>query len=82
MTDFLEWLRKVVREATSTNDGAPDVLRIGGVLLGIQFLINANYDLFVLGNAFDPIIYSGGASALLVGIGGALRVARKPSNKE
>ena len=82
MTDFLSWLRKAIRDATSTIDGAPDVLRIGGVLLGIQFLINANYDLFVLGNAFDPVIYSGGASALLVGIGAALRVSQGPTNKE
>lgn len=64
-----------IRKLTTGRDNhTPDLIRIGGVLLGFQFILLAGWDAFGLRNAFDPMAYGGGAAALLAAIGAALRL--------
>lgn len=63
-----------VRKITTLRDNeSPDLIRIGGILIGFQFVLLAGWDAFGLRNAFDPMAYGGGAAALLAAIGAALR---------
>lgn len=63
-----------IRRLTTGKDGTtPDVIRIGGILLGAQFLLLAGWDVIALAHAFDPQNYGLGAAALLAAIGAALR---------
>lgn len=71
-------LRRWLRELTSSKDNkTPDVIRIGAILLGLQFVVNAGYDLLALGNPFDPNNYGLGAAAILAATGAALGMKRK-----
>lgn len=63
------WLRGLT---TSRDNQTPDVIRIGAVLIGAQFVINAAFDLFALHNAFDPTNYGTGAASILAATGAAL----------
>lgn len=64
-----------VRKITTLRDNeTPDLIRIGGILIGFQFILLAGWDAFGLRNAFDPMAYGGGAAALLAAIGAALRL--------
>ncbi|MBF7012529.1 hypothetical protein QUC32_23050 [Novosphingobium resinovorum] len=66
---------RVIRHLTTGKDNAtPDVIRIGGILMGAQFLALATYDVIALGHAFSPTDYGAGAAALLAAIGTALRI--------
>jgi hypothetical protein len=68
---ILHFIRKIT---TGKDNQTPDLIRIGGILLGFQFLLLAGWDAFALRNAFDPMAYGGGAAALLAAIGAALRL--------
>lgn len=67
---ILTFIRKIT---TGKDNQTPDVIRIGGILIGFQFILLAGWDAFGLRNAFDPMAYGGGAAALLAAIGAALR---------
>lgn len=72
---LIHWLLRMIRKLTTGKDNStPDVIRIGGILLGFQFIVLAGFDAFVLRNAFDAMAYGGGAAALLAAIGAALRL--------
>ena len=71
-----------IRRLTSGKDNqTPDVIRIGGILIGTQFVLNAGWDLIALGNAFDPVGYGTGAGLILAAIGTALRL-KQPTEPE
>jgi hypothetical protein len=71
LTASLLFIRKIT---TGKDNETPDLIRIGGILLGFQFIVLAGWDAFGLRNAFDPMAYGGGAAALLAAIGAALRM--------
>ena len=71
LTAILLFIRKIT---TGKDNETPDLIRIGGILLGFQFIVLAGWDAFGLRNAFDPMAYGGGAAALLAAIGAALRM--------
>jgi hypothetical protein len=66
---MLDWLRKLI---TGKDNATPDVVRILGVLMGIQFIVNAGWALAAAGQPWDPNAYGIGAGALLAAIGAAL----------
>lgn len=68
---ILMFIRKLT---TGRDNHTPDLIRIGGILIGFQFILLASWDAFGLRNAFDPMAYGGGAAALLAAIGAALRL--------
>jgi len=74
---ILQFIRSIT---TGRDNETPDLIRIGGILLGFQFLLLAGWDAFGLRNAFDPMAYGGGAAALLAAIGAALRL-KQPSEE-
>lgn len=77
LRDMLKGVLTWVRILTSTRDNkTPDVIRIGGILLGTQFLVLAGWDIAVHGHPFDPMNYGTGAAALLTAIGAALRLKK------
>lgn len=69
----LKWIRLLT---TTKDNQTPDVIRIGSVLIGLQFLVLAAFDAFVLRNAFDPSNYGTGAAAILAATGAALWAKR------
>jgi hypothetical protein len=72
---FILGVLSVVRKLTTGRDNStPDIIRIGGILLGAQFLVLAAWDAFGLRNGFDAMAYGTGAAALLGAIGMALRL--------
>lgn len=71
---MLRWLRALT---TSRDNQTPDVIRIGAILIGAQFLVLAAFDAYVLRNGFDPSNYGAGAAALLGATGAALWAKRK-----
>lgn len=74
---ILQFIRAIT---TGRDNETPDLIRIGGILLGFQFILLAGWDAFGLRNAFDPMAYGGGAAALLAAIGAALRL-KQPSEE-
>lgn len=70
LLSILMFIRKIT---TGRDNETPDLIRIGGILIGFQFVLLAGWDAFGLRNAFDPMAYGGGAAALLAAIGAALR---------
>jgi hypothetical protein len=70
----LRWVRKLT---TSRDNQTPDVIRIGAILIGAQFLTLASYDAFFLKNGFDPSTYGTGAAAILASTGAALWAKRR-----
>lgn len=74
----IRWLRGLT---TSRDGSTPDVIRIGGILLGTQFLALAAWDVIVSGNGFDPLNYGSGAAAILTAIGASLRL-KNPTEPE
>lgn len=73
----LTGILSVIRKLTTGRDNkTPDVIRIGGILLGLQFVLLAGFDAVALHNAFNPQEYGLGAAALLAAIGAALRMKR------
>lgn len=68
------WFRMLT---TSRDNQTPDVIRLGAILIGLQFLVNAGFDLFILNNAFSPTNYGSGAAAILAATGAALWAKRK-----
>lgn len=71
---IIGWARQLT---TSRDNQTPDVIRIGSILLGAQFLALAGFDALVLHNSFDPSNYGTGAAALLAATGAALWAKRK-----
>lgn len=71
---ILHWVRLLT---TSKDNKTPDVIRIGALLIGLQFVVNAGFDLFALGNPFNPESYGIGAGAVLASTGAALMMKRK-----
>jgi hypothetical protein len=71
---ILRWVRQLT---TSKDNQTPDVIRIGAILIGIQFLILAGWDVAKAGNPFDPSNYGTGAAAILAATGAALWAKRK-----
>lgn len=68
---------RVIRHLTTGKDNStPDVIRIGGILIGAQFIVLAAYDSIALGHPFSPMDYGGGAAAILAAIGAALRIKK------
>lgn len=65
------WFRKLL---TAKDNQTPDVVRIIGFLGGVQFLVNAGWDIAVRHNAFDPVAYGTGLGLMLTAIGAALRL--------
>lgn len=70
----MHWLRKLT---SSRDNRTPDVIRIGAILIGAQFIILAAWDAVALRNSFDPANYGTGAAAILAATGGALWAKRK-----
>lgn len=77
MRDFtrrvLGWVRLLT---TGADNRTPDVIRIGSILLGAQFLALAGWSSFVQGSPFDAMAYGTGAAALLGATGAALRLKK------
>lgn len=71
---ILKWVRLLT---TSRDNQTPDVIRIGTILIGTQFVVLAGWDAFVLRNSFDPSNYGTGAAAILAAAGAALWAKRK-----
>ena len=71
---ILEWVRTLT---TGRDNQTPDVIRIGSILLGTQFLALAAYSAVVLKQPFDAMAYGGGAAAILGATGAALGMKRK-----
>lgn len=69
----LHWLRKLT---TSRDNQTPDVIRLGSILIGAQFVALATFDALVLRNPFDPSNYGTGAAAILAATGAALWAKR------
>jgi oligoribonuclease (3'-5' exoribonuclease) len=69
----LRWVRMLT---TGADNSTPDVIRIGSILTGAQFLVLAAWNVFVLGNPFDALNYGSGAAALLAATGAALGMKR------
>ena len=67
-------LHAIRRLCTSRDNKTPDVIAIGGMLLGAQFLILAHIAVVQKEQQFDPMAYGGGAAALIAAIGAALRM--------
>lgn len=67
-------LHAVRRLCTARDNQTPDVISLGGMLLGAQFLVLAHVAVIVNGQSFDPMSYGGGAAALLAAIGAALKL--------
>lgn len=63
------WLHKLV---TGKDNQTPDIVRVLGALMGIQFIVNSGWDLVVHSHEFDATAYGTGAAALLAAIGAAL----------
>lgn len=75
---MIRTIRRWLRELTTSRDNqTPDVIRIGAVLIGLQFVLNAGLDLIILRNPFDPSNYGTGAAAILAATGAALWAKRK-----
>lgn len=70
----LRWVRKLT---SSRDNRTPDVIRIGSLLIGGQFVALAAWDAVGLRNAFDPTSYGTGAAAILAATGAALWAKRK-----
>ena len=70
----LTWVRLLT---TSRDNQTPDVIRIAAILIGLQFVANAAFDLVVLNNPFAPDSYGVGAGAILAAVGAALWAKRK-----
>lgn len=70
----LRWVRQLT---TSRDNSTPDVIRIGAMLLGAQFLGLAAWDNLMLSHQFDALNYGGGAAAILTATGAALGLKRK-----
>lgn len=70
----LQWIRELT---TSRNNRTPDVIRIGSILIGAQFLFLAGYGVVFLQNPFDPELYGLGAASILAATGAALWAKRK-----
>jgi hypothetical protein len=68
---LLRWVRALT---TGRDNQTPDLIRIGGILLGAQYLVLTGWSVLALKNAFDALSYGSGAAALLAAIGGALRM--------
>lgn len=63
---ILQWLQRL----TTGNDNAtPDVIRLGSILLGMQFMLLSAYSVVYQGHSFDPISFATGAAAILAGTG-------------
>lgn len=71
---ILKWVRELT---TSRNNQTPDVIRISTILLLAQFSINSGYDLFGLGNPFEPTDFGTGAGLILAAAGAALLMKQK-----
>lgn len=69
LLDFVRYI------TTARDNRTPDILRVLGVLLGLQFIINSGWALTVE-QPWDPAAYGGGAAALLAALGAAMRFAR------
>lgn len=69
----MRWVRQLT---TSRDNETPDVIRIGGIVIGFQFIVHASVDLFLFGHAFSPTDYGAGAAAILASIGAALAMKR------
>lgn len=70
---ILQFIRKIT---TGKDNETPDVIRVGGILIGFQFIVLAgvNWD------KFDPTGYGTGAGLVLAAIGAALRL-KQPSEE-
>lgn len=68
------WLRHLT---TGKDNTTPDVVRILGLLIGVQFILNAGWAIVVQNAPFDPTNYGTGAAALLAAIGAALGLKAK-----
>lgn len=75
ITTILNWVRLLT---TSSDNKTPDVIAIGSILLGTEFLVLAAWSAIVQGNAFDAMAFGGGAAALLGATGAALRLKPQP----
>jgi hypothetical protein len=74
ISTILRWLRLLT---TSRDNQTPDVIRIGAILIGTQFIVNACWALLVLGQPWDPNAYGLGAGLILTATGAALGFKRK-----
>lgn len=69
---MFRWLRYLT---TGKDNQTPDVLRVLGIMMGLQFVLNSGWSLAILGKDWDPNAYGLGAAALLAALGVALRAA-------
>jgi len=63
------WLHRLL---TGSDNHTPDIVRILGALMGIQFIVNSGWALVHLEQAWDPTAYGTGAGLVLAAIGAAL----------
>lgn len=75
---IIRWTRLLT---TTRDNRTPDCIRIGGILLGTQFLMLAAWSVIILKQPFDALNYGGGAAAILAAIGAALRL-KAPTDAE
>lgn len=66
LTAILAWLHRLT---TGRDNATPDVIRLGSILLGMQFMLLAGWSCIAQGHEFDPVAFAGGAAALLAGTG-------------
>lgn len=76
----MKWLRAVgrfLRYITTARDNqTPDIIRVLGVLMGLQFIALAAWHVGINDRDFDPTSYGTGAGLLLAALGTAMRFAR------
>lgn len=73
ISTMISWVRKLT---TTRDNETPDVIRIGSILVGVQFVALATFDALALRNGFDPTNYGTGAAAILAATGAALWAKR------
>lgn len=76
-------LRRWLRKLTTARDGdTPDVIRIGGIVIGTEFVVLAGWSVIADNQAFDATNYGTGAGLILTAIGAALRLKASTEPKE
>jgi len=85
MKELLRSALRWVRLLTTTRDNqTPDVIRIGAILLGTQFLVLGTWDVIAHKHHFNFTDFGTGAGLLLAATGTALRLKKsdEPEPKE
>ena len=78
---FLRRIATLIRYLTTARDNqTPSLIRIAAIGIVLEFLWLAAWSVIVNRQDFSPELYGIGATSILVGIGGALRISLKTNS--